>query len=148
MSESLCNALQKIGGVRTDVRPPSFLKACGQFKTLDSTKCKIIHCMVVAVELASHWVYIQCAVVQGSTCSLVIGLGGSDNMVSKRLAPLVWFTKNGNKHICLCGLPDAPAIPLIDRKRMTALAAVGLNIGSFLEVDCNSKTKQALSLQC
>ena len=62
-------------------------------------------------------------------------------MVAKRLAPLVWFTKNGKKHIRLRGLPDAPAIPLIDRKRMTALAAVGLTIGTFLEVDCATDSK-------
>ena len=75
MSEALFNALTKIGGVRTDVRPPAFLKACGHFKTLNSTRCKIIHYVVVAVELGSHWVYIQSAVVRGSTCSLIIGLG-------------------------------------------------------------------------
>jgi hypothetical protein len=43
MSEALFNALTKIGGVRTDVRPSTFLKACGQFKTLNSTRCKITH---------------------------------------------------------------------------------------------------------
>ena len=56
-------------------------------------------------------------------------------MVAKRLAPLIWFTKNDKKHIRLRGLPDAPAIPLIDRKQITALAAVKINIETFLEVE-------------
>ena len=87
------------------------------------------------MELGSHWVYTQCAVVHSSTCSLVLGLRGLNNMVAKRLAPLVWFTKNGKKHIRLRGLPDTPAIPLIDQKCMAALAAVGVTIRAFLEVD-------------
>ena len=116
ISEPLYHKLLSIKGVRTDTRPAAFLKQAGQFKGLHrSQRCKIVHFVVIGMQLGPHWLFVKAAVVRASSVAFCLGTGGADNEIAKRLAPVIWFTKGGAKYVRMRGLPDSPAIPLISR---------------------------------
>ena len=141
VSEPLYHKLLSIKGVHTDTRPAAFLKQAGQFKGLHrSQRCKIVNFVVIGMQLAPHWIFIKAAVVRSSSVAFCLGTGGADNEIAKRLAPVIWFTKGGAKYVRMRGLPDSPAIPLISRRKMQALSAIGVTIRDFLLMNPDNET--------